>query len=72
MTPDPITGFGLLVLAVFRRRRTSPRTAPPMPACVVEDDPLAELRRALEALLDADMPRQAAGPAGRRGGNDHG
>ncbi len=57
MTPDPITGLGLLVLAVFRPRRISPRPAPPVPACAVEDDPLAELRRALEALLDADMRR---------------
>ncbi len=61
MARDPLTAFGLLVLALFRRR-PRPVAAADVPAAQpgdTIDDQMAALKRELEAQIDRDLAREA-------------
>jgi hypothetical protein len=47
---NALDAFGLFVLSLFRRAPT----LAPLPAAPVDDDPLAELRKALERQIALD------------------
>jgi hypothetical protein len=58
---NALDAFGLFVLSLFRRAPTPV----PLPAVPVDDDPLAELREALERQIVLDESK-------RRRWGDHG
>ena len=58
---NALDAFGLFVLSLFRR---APMPAP-LPAAPADDDPLAELRKALERQIALDESK-------RRRWGDHG